>query len=177
MLILVVYFYYFFLFFADPPEITVETPIVYSGEGQEAMLVCIVHGETQPEVKFISKAILKVYVLRIHIAYNAMARAWSFGILLIFFLCTILFCCCLVFYLGAQKMVISARSNRCNYECQNHHAITIALKWLWNILWVWVRAMDQRSWSRHMNCMEAENSSNNENLLRQFTSVGRRTKW
>lgn len=24
--------------------------MVYSGEGQEAMLVCIVHGEAQPEV-------------------------------------------------------------------------------------------------------------------------------
>lgn len=35
---------------ADPPEISVENPIVYSGEGQEAMLVCIVHGESQPEV-------------------------------------------------------------------------------------------------------------------------------
>ncbi|XP_029726433.1 hemicentin-1 isoform X2 [Aedes albopictus] len=33
-----------------PPEIAVENPIVYSGEGQEAMLVCIVHGESQPEV-------------------------------------------------------------------------------------------------------------------------------
>lgn len=34
----------------DPPEIAVETPVVFSGEGQEAMLVCIVHGEAQPEV-------------------------------------------------------------------------------------------------------------------------------
>ncbi|KAM7359380.1 uncharacterized protein ACRADG_009810 isoform 1-T3 [Cochliomyia hominivorax] len=33
-----------------PPEITVERPVVFSGEGHEAMLVCIVHGETQPEV-------------------------------------------------------------------------------------------------------------------------------
>ncbi|XP_070493766.1 protein amalgam isoform X3 [Chironomus tepperi] len=33
-----------------PPEIQVESPVVYSGEGQEAMLVCIVHGEAQPEV-------------------------------------------------------------------------------------------------------------------------------
>ncbi|XP_055549144.1 hemicentin-1-like isoform X2 [Wyeomyia smithii] len=33
-----------------PPEISVENPTVYSGEGQEAMLVCIVHGESQPEV-------------------------------------------------------------------------------------------------------------------------------
>lgn len=36
--------------FSDPPEISVETPVVFSGEGQEAMLVCIVHGEAQPEV-------------------------------------------------------------------------------------------------------------------------------
>lgn len=35
---------------SDPPEIVVENPIVYSGEGQEATLSCIVHGETQPEV-------------------------------------------------------------------------------------------------------------------------------
>jgi hypothetical protein len=34
----------------DPPEIVVDIPIVYSGEGQEATLSCIVHGETQPEV-------------------------------------------------------------------------------------------------------------------------------
>ncbi|XP_050316135.1 limbic system-associated membrane protein-like isoform X2 [Anthonomus grandis grandis] len=33
-----------------PPEITVERPVVYSGEGMEAQLVCIVHGESQPEV-------------------------------------------------------------------------------------------------------------------------------
>ncbi|SPP80725.1 neural cell adhesion molecule 1 isoform X2 [Drosophila guanche] len=32
------------------PEIAVERPVVFSGEGHEAMLVCIVHGETQPEV-------------------------------------------------------------------------------------------------------------------------------
>lgn len=37
-------------FSTDPPEITVDTPVVYSGEGQEATLSCIVHGETQPEV-------------------------------------------------------------------------------------------------------------------------------
>ncbi|XP_076262740.1 limbic system-associated membrane protein-like isoform X2 [Rhynchophorus ferrugineus] len=33
-----------------PPEITVERPVVYSGEGLEAQLVCLVHGENQPEV-------------------------------------------------------------------------------------------------------------------------------
>ncbi|KAL5274436.1 LSAMP family protein [Megaselia abdita] len=33
-----------------PPEISVERPVVFSGEGHEAMLVCIIHGETQPEV-------------------------------------------------------------------------------------------------------------------------------
>jgi hypothetical protein len=39
-----------FIFFTDPPEINVESPVVYSGEGQEAMLVCIVHGEAAPDV-------------------------------------------------------------------------------------------------------------------------------
>ncbi|XP_049818651.1 limbic system-associated membrane protein isoform X2 [Aethina tumida] len=33
-----------------PPEISVERPVVHSGEGAEAQLVCIVHGESQPEV-------------------------------------------------------------------------------------------------------------------------------
>ncbi|KAH1018270.1 hypothetical protein HUJ05_006076 [Dendroctonus ponderosae] len=33
----------------DPPEISVENPIVHSAEGMEAQLVCIVHGENQPE--------------------------------------------------------------------------------------------------------------------------------
>lgn len=37
-------------FVTDPPEISVEKPLVHSGEGQEAQLVCIVHGENQPEV-------------------------------------------------------------------------------------------------------------------------------
>jgi hypothetical protein len=39
-----------FELFPDPPEIAVENQIVFSGEGQEAALTCIVHGETQPEV-------------------------------------------------------------------------------------------------------------------------------
>lgn len=38
------------LLFSDPPEISVENPVVHSGEGYEAQLVCIVHGESQPEV-------------------------------------------------------------------------------------------------------------------------------
>ncbi|XP_022915847.1 limbic system-associated membrane protein [Onthophagus taurus] len=33
-----------------PPEISVESPVVHSGEGLEAQLVCIVHGESQPEI-------------------------------------------------------------------------------------------------------------------------------
>ncbi|XP_059612214.1 neural cell adhesion molecule 2-like [Phlebotomus argentipes] len=33
-----------------PPEIILERPIVHSSEGQEAMLVCIVHGEAPPLV-------------------------------------------------------------------------------------------------------------------------------
>lgn len=36
----------------DPPEITIEKPLVHSGVGQEAVLVCIVHGEAQPEVSW-----------------------------------------------------------------------------------------------------------------------------
>uniref|UniRef100_A0A1B0D5K0 Uncharacterized protein n=1 Tax=Phlebotomus papatasi TaxID=29031 RepID=A0A1B0D5K0_PHLPP len=36
--------------YKDPPEISVERQVVFSGEGQEAALVCIVHGEAQPEV-------------------------------------------------------------------------------------------------------------------------------
>ena len=39
-----------FELFLDPPEIVVENQIVFSGEGQEAGLTCIVHGETQPDV-------------------------------------------------------------------------------------------------------------------------------
>lgn len=39
-----------FLLFIDPPEIAVERSIVYTGDDKEATLVCIVHGETQPEV-------------------------------------------------------------------------------------------------------------------------------
>lgn len=40
----------FYNFVSDPPEISVESPIVHSAEGFEAQLVCIVHGESQPEV-------------------------------------------------------------------------------------------------------------------------------
>lgn len=36
--------------FADPPEIEVDQPVVFSGEGAEAMLYCIVHGDKQPDV-------------------------------------------------------------------------------------------------------------------------------
>ncbi|XP_030756207.1 limbic system-associated membrane protein-like [Sitophilus oryzae] len=39
-----------FLHVLYPPEISVENPVVHSAEGYEAQLVCIVHGETQPEV-------------------------------------------------------------------------------------------------------------------------------
>lgn len=35
---------------SDPPEIIVEQPVVFSGEGREATLVCIIHGVTEPEV-------------------------------------------------------------------------------------------------------------------------------
>uniref|UniRef100_T1H204 Ig-like domain-containing protein n=1 Tax=Megaselia scalaris TaxID=36166 RepID=T1H204_MEGSC len=33
-----------------PPEIIVEQPVVFSGEGREATLVCIIHGVTEPEL-------------------------------------------------------------------------------------------------------------------------------
>ncbi|CRL05845.1 CLUMA_CG018871, isoform A [Clunio marinus] len=33
-----------------PPEISVEKPWVHAGEGHEAQLVCIVHGEANPEL-------------------------------------------------------------------------------------------------------------------------------
>ncbi|XP_076264967.1 limbic system-associated membrane protein-like [Rhynchophorus ferrugineus] len=39
-----------FLHVLYPPEISVEDPVVHSAEGYEAQLVCIVHGENQPEV-------------------------------------------------------------------------------------------------------------------------------
>lgn len=35
---------------SDPPEIEVERSWVHSGEGYEAQLVCIVHGEPAPNV-------------------------------------------------------------------------------------------------------------------------------
>lgn len=35
---------------SDPPEIEVERSWVHSGEGYEAQLVCIVHGEPPPDV-------------------------------------------------------------------------------------------------------------------------------
>ena len=37
--------------------------MVYSGEGQEAMLVCIVHGEAQPEVNKNEVNIKKIFFL------------------------------------------------------------------------------------------------------------------
>lgn len=40
--------------FADPPEIEVERSWVHSGEGYQAQLVCIVHGEPPPEVSAIN---------------------------------------------------------------------------------------------------------------------------
>jgi hypothetical protein len=42
---------YFTMFHVpDPPEIEVERSWVHSGEGYEAQLVCIVHGEPAPNV-------------------------------------------------------------------------------------------------------------------------------
>lgn len=51
------------LLVADPPEISVETPVVFSGEGQEAMLVCIVHGDKLPDVSTITFYINIPYTL------------------------------------------------------------------------------------------------------------------
>lgn len=47
----VTHFKSLFFFFTVPPEISLERQIVHSGEGFEAQLVCIVHGESQPEVR------------------------------------------------------------------------------------------------------------------------------
>lgn len=38
------------LLFVDAPEITVEKNTVHTGEGSNAQLVCIIHGEPQPQV-------------------------------------------------------------------------------------------------------------------------------
>ena len=75
---------FFYFLITDPPEIQVslnitkikknnsnisnlinqvESPVVYSGEGQEAMLVCIVHGEAQPEVNKNEVNIKKIFFL------------------------------------------------------------------------------------------------------------------
>jgi len=51
-LLLLLSFFFFCIFPPVSPEISVERPVVFSGEGHEATLVCIVHGETQPEVCF-----------------------------------------------------------------------------------------------------------------------------
>ncbi|XP_050069237.1 hemicentin-1-like [Anopheles maculipalpis] len=56
-----------------PPEISVENPIVYSGEGQEAMLVCIVHGESQPEVLW-HKDTMQIDQTERHVIENRGAR-------------------------------------------------------------------------------------------------------
>ncbi|XP_059612096.1 limbic system-associated membrane protein-like isoform X2 [Phlebotomus argentipes] len=56
-----------------PPEISVETPVVYSGEGEEAMLVCIVHGEAQPEVTWF-KETMQLDTTERHIMENRGSR-------------------------------------------------------------------------------------------------------
>ena len=50
----------FVFLFADPPEIEVERSWVHSGEGYEAQLVCIVHGEPAPEVSPLFSVSIKV---------------------------------------------------------------------------------------------------------------------
>ncbi|XP_055644750.1 hemicentin-1-like isoform X3 [Toxorhynchites rutilus septentrionalis] len=57
-----------------PPEISVENPIVYSGEGQEAMLVCIVHGESQPEKVLWHKDTMQIDQTERHVIENRGAR-------------------------------------------------------------------------------------------------------
>lgn len=55
MVVIILFVCFFFSSLSvDPPEITVETPVVFSGEDQEALLVCIVHGEAQPDVSTIA---------------------------------------------------------------------------------------------------------------------------
>ncbi|XP_055389273.1 neural cell adhesion molecule 2-like [Condylostylus longicornis] len=56
-----------------PPEITVEKTVVYSGEGQEAVLVCIVHGESQPEVTWL-KDTMQIDTTERHIMESRGAR-------------------------------------------------------------------------------------------------------
>ena len=50
----------FVFLLADPPEIEVERSWVHSGEGYEAQLVCIVHGEPAPEVSPLFSMSIKV---------------------------------------------------------------------------------------------------------------------
>jgi len=45
--------------FLDPPEIEVERVWVHSGEGNEALLVCIVNAEPHAEVNIIVSIILE----------------------------------------------------------------------------------------------------------------------
>lgn len=48
--------------FLDPPEIEVERVWVHSGEGNEALLVCIVNAEPHAEVNYtILKQSYKIY--------------------------------------------------------------------------------------------------------------------
>ncbi|XP_037947418.1 hemicentin-1-like isoform X2 [Teleopsis dalmanni] len=56
-----------------PPEISVERAVVFSGEGHEAMLVCIVHGETQPEVIWF-KDTMQIDTTERHIMENRGSR-------------------------------------------------------------------------------------------------------
>lgn len=61
-----------FSLFSDPPEISVERPVVHSGEGYEAQLVCIVHGESQPEVGDLNFYFVCVLLLQILVKFSSM---------------------------------------------------------------------------------------------------------
>lgn len=43
----------YFIYFSVPPDISVEKSWIHSGEGFEAVLVCIVHADPSPTVRFV----------------------------------------------------------------------------------------------------------------------------
>ena len=55
-----------------------EKPIVHSGEGKEAQLVCIVHGESQPEVsELLGKYLFEVIKEGLVVGFHAWMRRWK----------------------------------------------------------------------------------------------------
>ncbi|XP_063705258.1 opioid-binding protein/cell adhesion molecule-like [Culicoides brevitarsis] len=55
-----------------PPEIVLEAPVVYSGEGEEAMLVCLVHGDNLQVIWF--KDTMQIDTTERHIMENRGTR-------------------------------------------------------------------------------------------------------